>query len=317
MKIKEVCKLTNLTERTIRYYVERQLIAPEIEIINGREYRNYSEKDVEQLLLIAELRKLFFSIDTITEMFEDPQKIGSILKHHEVDLSEETDKKQEVIEALKRIDTERINSAGELVESLKHISVHYELPECDTAANFGRFDSETKEEKAILSEQAWKNIMNTESKRRKSLKNVAFLIIILSICALIGYKIYSYKNRYVYSNTFIPSIKFTEVKVDENRELIARFQVFEKGFGYDEHVNNTITSKFEKSDAGNNLYSSILTNTEYAAVMIGIKIKIKTANELGVLQGDNISTLNINKILSDEELSKKYTTILFLQGDLK
>lgn len=39
MKIKQVCEATQLTERTIRYYVELGLIEPAVSYRNGREYR--------------------------------------------------------------------------------------------------------------------------------------------------------------------------------------------------------------------------------------------------------------------------------------
>ncbi|GKU80381.1 hypothetical protein L3i20_v247780 [Paenibacillus sp. L3-i20] len=49
----------------INYYVEEGLIQPESTLQNGREYRDYSERDVANLLTIADLRRLFFTIDEI------------------------------------------------------------------------------------------------------------------------------------------------------------------------------------------------------------------------------------------------------------
>lgn len=57
MKIKEVCKHTDLTERTVRFYVEEKLINPKSTFKNGRVYYDYSEQDIAELITIADLRK--------------------------------------------------------------------------------------------------------------------------------------------------------------------------------------------------------------------------------------------------------------------
>ena len=38
MKMKQVCQLTGLTERTIRFYVEKELCAPETRWMDQRKY---------------------------------------------------------------------------------------------------------------------------------------------------------------------------------------------------------------------------------------------------------------------------------------
>jgi DNA-binding transcriptional MerR regulator len=313
MKMKEVCKLTNLTERTIRYYIERQLIAPEIEIINGREYRNYSDRDVEQLLLIAELRKIFFSIDSIIEMFNEPSEIRNILKQHQKDLFEETNKKQEIIEALEKIETAVISNAGDLVKRLQYVSVKYDLPECDIKPNFGKFDSETNEEKVVLSERAWNSIVRSESRKRKKIIGVTSFIIGLIICSMIGFKVYSYENRSIYNTCFIPSITFTKTYMNESNEMIGEFHIIK--YGSEEIINKTIITKFQKDYIGDVLFRCILTNTEYASGRLEISMSIKEAKKLDVLIDEDTFKLNIIKILEDDNLSKKYTTITYLQGD--
>ena len=44
MQIKDVCRRTGLTERTVRFYIEKELLSPEKTWRNGREYLNFSEK---------------------------------------------------------------------------------------------------------------------------------------------------------------------------------------------------------------------------------------------------------------------------------
>ena len=48
MRIKKVCDLTGLTDRTVRYYIEEQLISPAYtENYLGRKAFAFSDSDVE------------------------------------------------------------------------------------------------------------------------------------------------------------------------------------------------------------------------------------------------------------------------------
>ena len=58
MQIKEVCGRTGLTERTVRFYIEKGLLAPMKTWKNGREYLDFSETDIRVLERIA--AKLFY-----------------------------------------------------------------------------------------------------------------------------------------------------------------------------------------------------------------------------------------------------------------
>ena len=63
MKIKEVIKKTELTDKAIRLYIDNGLVAPSIdESYSGRKSIDFSDDDVERLSNIALLRKAGFSI---------------------------------------------------------------------------------------------------------------------------------------------------------------------------------------------------------------------------------------------------------------
>ena len=47
MKIKEVASVTGLTEKTIRFYEEKQLITPEIHMVGERRFREYREQNIK------------------------------------------------------------------------------------------------------------------------------------------------------------------------------------------------------------------------------------------------------------------------------
>ena len=65
MQIKEVCSRTGLTERTVRFYIEKGLLSPGKSWRNGREYLDFSEGDIRALERIAALRRCFFTLEQI------------------------------------------------------------------------------------------------------------------------------------------------------------------------------------------------------------------------------------------------------------
>lgn len=67
MLINEVCKKCGLTKKAVEYYVEQQLVQPEI-LENG--YRNFSVGDVERLKKVAILRRLGLSVQSIKEALD-------------------------------------------------------------------------------------------------------------------------------------------------------------------------------------------------------------------------------------------------------
>lgn len=66
MRIKEVMELTNLSKRSIHFYIDQNLINPSINPLNG--YTDFSSSDVERLLVIQKLRLMDFSIADIRSM---------------------------------------------------------------------------------------------------------------------------------------------------------------------------------------------------------------------------------------------------------
>ena len=86
MKIKEVCEKTGLTKKAIRYYEEEGLFSPERTAVNFREYRDYTEKDLEALGRIAALRSLSLSIEEIRAMREAPETAPEIFRERQARL---------------------------------------------------------------------------------------------------------------------------------------------------------------------------------------------------------------------------------------
>ena len=80
MKIKAVCELTGLSDRTIRYYIEQKLITPNYtENYLGRKTFDFSEKDIDELKSISTLRKFDFTIEEIREIIADSRSSTAVI----------------------------------------------------------------------------------------------------------------------------------------------------------------------------------------------------------------------------------------------
>ena len=80
MKIKNVCECTGLTDRTIRYYIEENLISPEYtQSYNGRRTFEFSSEDVELLKQISVLRTFNFTIEEICAIKNDPHQTPKVI----------------------------------------------------------------------------------------------------------------------------------------------------------------------------------------------------------------------------------------------
>lgn len=81
MKIQAACRAAGLTERTVRCYIEEDLIAPDYgESYLGRKTFYFSEADIRRLRDAAVLRKCGFSVDEIRQMLESPEKFAEIIE---------------------------------------------------------------------------------------------------------------------------------------------------------------------------------------------------------------------------------------------
>lgn len=79
MKINEVMKRTGLSRKAIYIYEEKGLLSP---LKNGIGYREYSQGDIERLLLIAKLRELGLPIEEIAQLFQTPDETDILLQKH-------------------------------------------------------------------------------------------------------------------------------------------------------------------------------------------------------------------------------------------
>lgn len=140
MKIKTVCEMTGLTDRTVRYYIEEQLISPDYtENYVGRKTFCFSHGDIAELQNIAVLRKFGFTVSEIREMLTDPHKIlpltKALQKRKETAIAEET----ALLYALERIEETAPETVADLAAELSAPVQAGPLPQEDTAFRLGGF----------------------------------------------------------------------------------------------------------------------------------------------------------------------------------
>lgn len=169
MKLKEVCEKTGLSRKTIRLYEEKELFCPQKEQRNGREFREYSEEDVQTLLVIASLRKAWFTMDEIRRMQSDPAEIREILPQYKAWLLAQKSQLEGLLSAAAEIDPETVSSIGDLSARMEPETKNLPLPPSDIHPHF-RYLDELEEAEAMKKQQ------NSTETRKKTFRQTALLM---------------------------------------------------------------------------------------------------------------------------------------------
>ena len=129
VKIKAVCELTGLTARTVRVYIDEQLIAPKFtENYLGRRSFEFSQSDIAALQNIATLRKYGFSIDEIRNILLDSQTSIAIIENVKQRTQIQADEYRERLKALSRVESLKAYSVEELSEILLQGEAEIQFP---------------------------------------------------------------------------------------------------------------------------------------------------------------------------------------------
>ena len=129
VKIKAVCELTGLTARTVRVYIDEQLIAPKFtENYLGRRSFEFSQSDIAALQNIATLRKYGFSIDEIRNILLDSQTSIAIIENVKQRTQIQADEYRERLKALSRVESLKAYSVEELSEILLQDEAEIQFP---------------------------------------------------------------------------------------------------------------------------------------------------------------------------------------------
>jgi DNA-binding transcriptional MerR regulator len=158
MKLKEVCTETGLSRKTIRLYEEKELLVPQKEYRNGREYREYSREDVEKLKRIALLRKAMFTMEEIHRMLEDPEAIQEIFPQYRQWLRQQKQTLEELILAAEQVQIQEVENI-EVLAACMVAAEKLPLPQWDCQPHF-RYLDEIEEVRTMKKEQTvqeWTN----------------------------------------------------------------------------------------------------------------------------------------------------------------
>lgn len=115
MKIKAVCEMTKLSDRTIRYYIEQNLISPTYtENYLGRKNFEFTKENVDELNNIAVLRKFNFTIQEIRDILISPANSRQIVHDVQARARQSVTEGQAMLQALSALDTETAYTVSEL-----------------------------------------------------------------------------------------------------------------------------------------------------------------------------------------------------------
>lgn len=119
MKIKQICELTGLTDRAVRFYIEEGLVSPAYtENYLGRRSFDFTEEDAAHLTSIATLRKFGFTVEEIRRMIADPQEIRGIIGDVQARKEASVQQESSNLAALARLEADRDYTVAELAQAL-------------------------------------------------------------------------------------------------------------------------------------------------------------------------------------------------------
>ena len=131
MRIKEVSKMTGLTERTIRYYESCGLVIPDMEMKDHRVWRDYSEEHAQLLAAVGTLRRASFQVEEIAQLLSAPEKIPETVKRVRERVEATRAEAEKLCERLGQPDLAGAADIVELARQLEKTTSGFELPPSD------------------------------------------------------------------------------------------------------------------------------------------------------------------------------------------
>ena len=120
MKIKEICELTGLTDKTIRFYIENNLITPQCTQNHlGRRAFTFDEQNLDELNDIATLRKSGFSVAQIKEIQEECEKSINIIAYIISTKERQIEENKLINQALYALDPQKAYTVKEIADALR------------------------------------------------------------------------------------------------------------------------------------------------------------------------------------------------------
>ena len=294
MKINTVCKKTGMTERTIRFYIEKGLLQTQSQVINGRINRNFSEEDVSVLVDIAKLRKAGFSVQDILDMQHGTKDTMEIVQEHCRNLEEKQKFDNQLIMELQDISKRGNISWRKLANVLfrpdpknKNAAICYPL--------------EDKEIDDILEQRSLARF-----KRGIKLTVVLLLIILLIIPVR-----YAWHNAQILTSSFsiCEVIVCNKWRDAEGRQYVSIYSNYPDS-APEKYFKIPQTILIDSSDYYNTL---LIESKPYASFEIWIEVPRGDAKVYKLLN-DN-GSIRIDKVLSNKTFIEKYCVIERIDAD--
>lgn len=293
MKINEACKRTRLSERAIRFYVEKGLLEPKSQVINGRTTTEYSEADIEVLKDIAALRNAEFSIADILAMQSSVEDVGTIIKKHCDELEQEQMLRQELLWELKEISNRQNISWRKLagILSQKRDDYHWQ-------------GIRIPEEQSEVYETDKKSIWD----RMKRV--VKWGILVFFIALVIFVFVYDKHNNKILTSSF----SIDEVVVEQKWTRDDDYYVSVYSMRPDSDMEEYFKSPRTMQIGAREYYEAIqITGDPYDSFEIRIEIPYADAREEEILDEDG--NIVIEKVLAVDRIVRDYCFIERIDND--
>lgn len=176
MKMKRACETTGLTERAIRLYLSKQLLAPGQ--VNG--ILDFSAEDIQRLRDIAVLRQFDFTIEQIAGMAADPAAIQEILRARMDDTRADVEHVNEVNDVLGKLEVEACSSLHMVADQIRERRMR--SPEL----YFCQFDEITDEERRLQRQEAINEVSVMERRSGLLRRLVTAVCLVLAVCLAAG-----------------------------------------------------------------------------------------------------------------------------------
>jgi len=292
MKINEVCKKTKLSERAIRLYVEKGLIKPKSQYVNGRTNLDFTEEDVELLTDISVLRKTGFSIADIISMQNSSEAVCDVVKKHRSELELEQHFRKELIQKLNDISTRGNISWRKLANVLEKSKLDYqEQSICIPLEQLESFE---------LEENSLKNRIK---------KMFKWIVLVLVAAIIIFIFAYDKQNHKLLTTNFTIS----EVVVDKKWKRGDDYYVAVYSLDYEEGMETHFKAP-RTAQVSREYYEAFqLDNKSYDSFEIWIEISYADAKDEEIL--DENGNILIEKVLAKERLMRDYCYVRRIEND--
>ncbi len=315
MQIKDVCRRTGLTERAVRFYIEKELLSPEKTWRNGREYLDFSEKDLRTLDQIAGLRRRFFTLEEIRTMQTRPDRIGEVLTAYRAGLRTETQDRQRALSLAEALQGEDFPDLAALCRRLDQEAGRLDPAQLGIRPDFRRLDGDSPEEReAALSE--WSK---QEQKRKKKVRFRyvlgTVLALLLLTAALGSYGVWHYNNRQGTSIfTTLTEVEVAAKGIDSSREPLYWLDI---RIPETEAAALGIPAAFRlnlSGDSAGAVWDGAVYNHPYPAARLQIFLPNRWKKSAGLAGTSDLNAL-IGAALKDPEARADFVRLESFQGE--